>query len=101
MRGTHAAIERVVELLNAGYAWAIETDIHNCYPSFDGEKVPELLPVPKEVTRRVLLCGTYTILLYSGTFGPADEPGGDEELIASDLFADARRAFRKGRPHRP
>ena len=96
MRGTHAAIERVVELLNAGYAWAIETDIHNCYPSFDGEKVPELLPVPKEVTRRVFLCGTYTILLYSGTFGPADEPGDDEELIASDLFADARRGLPQG-----
>ena len=96
MRGTHAAIERVVELLRDGYTWAIETDIYNCYPSFDGEKVPELLPIPKEVTRRVLLCGTYTLLLHSGIIGPADQPGEDDKLIASDLFADARRGLPQG-----
>ncbi len=97
MRGTHAAIEKVVGLLKDGYAWAIETDIHNCYPSFDGEKVPEFLPIPKEVTRNVLLCGTYSLTTtIQAHVGPADQPGEDDELIASDLFADARQGLPQG-----
>ena len=96
LRGTHAAIERVVGLLKDGYTWAIETDIYNCYPSFDGEKVPDFLPIPKEVSRHVILCGTHRLLLHSGIFGPADKPGEDDELIASHLFADARQGLPQG-----
>ena len=96
LRGTHAAIERVVGLLKDGYAWATEIDIHNCYPSFDGEKVPDFLPIPKEVSRHVILGGTHRLLLHSGIFGPADKPGEDDELIASHLFADARQGLPQG-----
>ncbi len=54
-RGTHAAIKHVAEAMNDGFAWAVEIDIENCFPSFDGDKVADLLPLPKEVTERVLL----------------------------------------------
>jgi hypothetical protein len=96
MRGTHAAIRRVVALLKDGYTWAIETDIHNCYASFDGEKVPDLPPVPKEVTRSILLCGAYILRLpHSGICCPAD-PGEEDKLISSELFADARQGLPQG-----
>ncbi len=55
MRGTQAAIKRVADLIREGYAWAIELDIDDCYPSFDGQKVADLLPLPEQVTRSVLL----------------------------------------------
>jgi hypothetical protein len=41
--------------MREGYAWAIELDIDDCFSSFDGQKVPDLLPLPKQVTRSVLL----------------------------------------------
>jgi hypothetical protein len=41
--------------MNAGFHWATEIDIENCFPSFDGKKIIDLLPFPKEVTERVIL----------------------------------------------
>ena len=34
--GVPVAIDRVSELLRAGYGWTIELDIANCFPSFEG-----------------------------------------------------------------
>ena len=95
MWGVHVAIRKVARRLVEGNVWAIETDIHKCYPSFDGEKVPDLLPIPKEVTRQVLLSDTYHLLLGSGIFGPADA-GEDDEITFAELFADARRGLPQG-----
>jgi hypothetical protein len=95
-RGVHAAINRAAELLATGHVWAIETDIENCYPSFDGEKVIDWIPMPKKVTRSVMLGASFNILLgYPSIFGPAD-PGEDDELTFAELFADARRGFPQG-----
>ena len=44
MRGVHSAVQRVAKLMSEGYVWAIETDIKNCFSSFDGEKVVDLPP---------------------------------------------------------
>jgi hypothetical protein len=95
MRGVHAAIRTITDLLKDGFNWAIESDIANCYGSFDGEKVPELLPLPEEVTRRVLTGASLSLRLLSGMFGPAD-PGEDDEVTFSELFATARRGFPQG-----
>src|SRR5262249_20234106 len=46
--GSHAAIKRIAQAMNAGFHWATEIDIENCFPSFDGKKIIDLLPFPKE-----------------------------------------------------
>jgi hypothetical protein len=95
-RGTHAAITKVAELLAHGYHWAIETDIVNCYPSFDGEAVADHLPIPKRVTHSSLLGASLTLRLsYPNMFGPAD-PGEEYEILFPELFADARRGLPQG-----
>ena len=94
--GVHAAVGRVAKLLGKGYGWAVESDIANCYASFDGEKAAERLPLPKKVTRNVLLSATlHYSLSHNSIFGPAD-PGDDDEVIFAELFADARRGFPQG-----
>lgn len=64
--GTTKAIEAVCEALEEGFHWVCETDIKSCYPSFDGEALPDCLPLAKEVTRSVLLCSSLN--LVSGNF---------------------------------
>ena len=53
--GVHAAIKHTKQALIDGYLWAAELDINDCYPSFDEEKLSNLLPLPKEVTDHVIL----------------------------------------------
>ena len=55
-RGTHPAIEQVKKALSEGYVWAIEYDIKDCYPSFNGKELSNFLPLPKKVIEAVLLC---------------------------------------------
>jgi hypothetical protein len=95
MRGHHAAIERVADLLEQDCQWAIETDIANCYQSFDGEKVSELLPIPKKVTQSTLLGEHLTLTLLSGMFGSAD-PGVEDETVFPEEFAAARLGLPQG-----
>ena len=65
MKGSHAAIRRVAELMANGYEHAVEIDIKDCFPSFDGEKVPDLLSLPKRVTKSVLLNGSHNLMYHS------------------------------------
>ena len=95
MRGTHAAIERVAGLLEEGHTWATEIDIRNCYQSFDGERVADLLPVPKEVARNVLTGASLSLCLNPSFVGPAD-PGEDDEIIFPELFAAVRQGISQG-----
>ena len=95
MRGTHRAIERVAKLLEAGNVWATEIDIRNCYQSFDGERVADLLPVPKEVARNVLTGASLSLCLNPSFVGPAD-PGEDDEIIFPELFAAVRQGISQG-----
>lgn len=96
MQGTHAAIQRVRDHMLSGYKWAMETDIKDCYPSFDGKKVPGLLPLPKRVTQMVLLSESMNVTLGNKSiFGPAG-PEENNDLLFSDVLADARRGFPQG-----
>ena len=54
-RGTHLAIEHVKKAMSDGYLWAIEFDIKNFYPSFNGKELSNFLPLPKKVIEAVLL----------------------------------------------
>lgn len=53
--GKEAAIQLAAKALEAGYAYVIETDITDCYPSFNQSKVMDLLPLPKEVSKKVII----------------------------------------------
>jgi N-terminal domain of reverse transcriptase len=53
--GIHAAIKQVAKVMSTGPVWAVELDVVDCYPSFDGKKLTDLLPLPKEVSERVLI----------------------------------------------
>lgn len=95
--GTHAAIERVAALMAEGYVWAVETDIKDCFPSFQGEKVQELLPLPKKVTRSVLLCASLNLSLgHNSIFGPADPGDPPYEEVFPEVFAAARQGIPQG-----
>jgi hypothetical protein len=101
MRGTHKAIQQVATHLANGYVWAIESDIASCYPSFDRGKVEDHLPLPKDVTRSVLLCVASPLSIGHHPLGPADDPSEDQLLLSTDLFADAQRGFPLGSASSP
>jgi hypothetical protein len=71
MKGSHDAIRRVTELMANGYEYAVEIDIKDCFASFDGEKVLDLLPLPKRVTKSVLLNGSHNLMYHSYCDGSA------------------------------
>jgi hypothetical protein len=87
--------------MSTGPVWAIELDVNDCYPSFDGKKLASFLAsqllVPKEVSERVLI--SEYLNLKGGNisyyFGPAgDDPGLPEEL--EKTLADARQRIPQG-----
>jgi len=94
LRGTHAAIRRVAASLADGYVWAIESDIRNCFPSFDGDRVCELLPLPEEVTRHALLANTLNVSL-AHTFLACADPDEEQQLLNAE-FAPVRRGLPQG-----
>lgn len=53
--GTHAAISHVRNMLMEGYGYAVEIDVANCFGSFDEKRVPGLLSIPEEVTKRTVI----------------------------------------------
>jgi hypothetical protein len=92
-KGVHAAIQQVADLMADGYVWAIETDIRDCFPSFDGQKAPNHLPIPRRVSQHSLLGSSLQIILHpSQTLGSAEL---DEYMLGQEL-ADARRGFPQG-----
>ena len=97
LRGLHAAIKRVAELMASGYIFAVEIDIKDCFTSFDGDKVVDLLPLPKKVTKSVLLNGSFNLVYHSnwtGTFGQA-KPDANQTWCAEE-HAGAQRGFPQG-----
>ena len=97
MRGSHSAIRRVAELMANGYEHAVEIDIKNCFASFDGEKVPDLLPLPKRVTKSVLLNGSHNLMYHSywsSYFGTASPEAHD--VLYAEEHVGAQRGFPQG-----
>jgi hypothetical protein len=99
--GTHAAIQYVQQLLSEGYSYAIEHDIEDCFGSFEGAKVPDLLCLPKEVTERVILSGYLNLVsgnLYDvfSTSGPANGDDDEVPITIVVVLAEARLGFAQG-----
>ena len=94
--GVHAAIKHTKQALSDGYVWAVELDIKNCYPSFDEEKLPDLLPLPKEVTDHVIL--SRYLNLPSGFSCIGNSLGDDHEgdAITPGAISAARRGIPQG-----
>ena len=94
--GVKAAIKAVVGILSQSSVWAIETDVEDCYSSFEGERLSSLLPLPKEVIENSLISqylniasGNIRELLIS----PADN---ECDWLLDKLLADARRGIPQG-----
>jgi hypothetical protein len=99
--GTHAAIKHVLKAMSTGPVWAVEVDVVDCYPSFDGKKLKDLLPIPKEVTENVLISehlnligGNLAGITKSGPFGPAGDP--KASMTLDGVLAAARRGIPQG-----
>lgn len=100
--GLHASIKHVAKVMSAGPIWAVEVDVVDCYQSFDGEKLKDLLPVPKVVSAQVLIAehlnlkgGHIVDITKSGPFGPAGDPKSSTMAIEGTLAA-ARRGIPQG-----
>ena len=98
--GRPAAGKTIVEALDEGYVWAAEIDIINCFSSFDGERVAGLLPVPEEVTQKVITARHLNIKPgnINNWIGPANESVDNEETSGplADALAEARRGLPQG-----
>ena len=113
--GPHAAIKHIAQAMKDGYLWAVEIDIEKCFPSFDADKVADLLPLPKEVTERVVLSRHLNLVpgnlldLFGGMSGgvhdgapygvphtPHVGPAGGLGILGAEVLAEARRGIPQG-----
>src|SRR5260370_24725631 len=63
--GVPGAIAQVAKAMKTGHFRAREIDINDFYPSFDGNKLVDLIPVPKRAIERVLLSEHLNIVPYT------------------------------------
>ena len=101
--GVPAAIDRVSELLGAGYVWTIELDIANCFPSFEGKNLHNFVPLPEKVIAHTIMGDTLNAIPDDNLLkvvGPADDDPGNLDGLG-EIFAAARRGFPQDRPLLP
>ncbi len=99
--GRPSAAKVVKDALAAGFCFGAHIDISDCYPSFDGEVVPDLLPLPEEVTRNVLLARHLNMSLGNlthalGLEGASADSVKDYADIADAYLPEARRGIPQG-----
>jgi hypothetical protein len=101
-RGTHPAIERVKKAMSEGFVWAIEYDIKDCYPSFNGKELSKFLPLPKKIIEAVLVCEHLNLNLKGGYSLQQSSKGsvvcenGNEEGLLNDELAKVRQGLSQG-----
>ena len=93
--GVGAAVQRASEALASGFNYVAEMDIRNCYPSFNGEKVATLLPVPKEVSEKVVLSQSLNLYPLEQWFQSWDDPD-VIDFMFGDSLAEARQGIAQG-----
>ena len=97
--GVPAAIDRVSELLRAGYVWTIELDIANCFPSFEGKNLHNFLPLPEKVIAHTIMGDTLNVVPADNLlkdFGPAEDDPGQSCMAWVRFSAAARRGLPQG-----
>ncbi|MFN0263374.1 hypothetical protein ACKTEK_05780 [Tepidamorphus sp. 3E244] len=53
-KGRTYAISHVANLIECGFDHIVVADIKDCYPTFDSQTLPDLLPLPRKVTREII-----------------------------------------------
>lgn len=61
-KGVSAAVADIKRAGNQGYRWTFCADIIDCYNSVNELALPDHLPLPKDVTRKVLVSGEMNFL---------------------------------------
>jgi hypothetical protein len=97
--GVSDAIAQVINAMKDGYVYVREIDIKDFYPSFDRDKLVELIPIQKKVIESVLLSEHLNIIpskLHHNT--SCQNPAGthQKELAPEKYLADARRGIPQG-----
>jgi hypothetical protein len=98
LKGQYKAVQHVAAALGDGYRWAIEIDIKNFFPSFNGKELLRHLPFPKKVSERVLL-GEHLNMKGGPTLSSAFGCEGDDEYyptLLNDKLVEARRGIPQG-----
>jgi len=97
-RGVPAAIDPVIDAMKAGYVYVREIDIKDFYPSFDKDKLVELVPIQKKVIQTVLLSEHLNIVPSKlHHIESCQNPAGiHQELAPEKYLADARRGIPQG-----
>ena len=93
--GRDAAVQRACEALASGFIYVAEMDIQNCYSSFNGKKIQALLPIPKEVTEKVVLSQFLNLYPLDQWSQSWDDPDVIEIMCGDDL-AEARQGIAQG-----
>ena len=86
--GRNEAIKMAAKALEDGYRYVVEIDIKSCYPSFNPSKVVDLLPLPKEVTKKVIPMEGFNLSLGN----VADWVGNDD----AESIVEVRRGLPQG-----
>ncbi len=96
--GVTAAVMAVVSGLKAKYNFVAELDIEKCFTSFDGAKLPGLLPLPKGVTMRVIASAHLNLVPGNSLaeLGPCD--WSEPEELENNSFMKPGAAVWRGIP---
>jgi hypothetical protein len=62
--GRPAASRAVTQTFEEDYTHVVQTDITNCYSSFQGEQVKRLLPLPTQVIQKVVLAKDLNLVAF-------------------------------------
>lgn len=95
--GRQAAVKQAVQFMQDGYNYVSEMDIANCFPSFDGEKLSKVLPLPKEVIEHVIL-STHLNLYPIDIDNTVQSWGSLEDMFIyySEALTEAQRGIAQG-----
>lgn len=61
-RGTHRAVEQLMDRVRIGDSWIGRADVKDCYPSFRQEGLAKRLKLPEDVVRNTLTISEDTLL---------------------------------------
>jgi Reverse transcriptase (RNA-dependent DNA polymerase) len=96
--GVKAAVYQLAKAMAEGPVCAYELDITNCYQSFDGKKLVSLIPLPKEVTERVVISEHLNLKGATNNIYDLFGAAGGSEQDSVELMTALADAARRGLP---
>ena len=88
--------------MKSGPIWAAEVDIQDCFPSFDGKKLPSLIPLPKEVVDHVIISEYLSVVPSNNlpNFLALRTARSGSQSCSTTLSQSPDGAFHRDQPHR-